>query len=65
MSNFINNKIKDVSNMIDEQFRPTVQENFTVLQEVINKEMVAKGLDPLNKDDVKKFWASKGVESNG
>jgi hypothetical protein len=51
--------------MIDEQFRPTVQENFTVLQEVINKEMVAKGLDPLNKDDVKKFWASKGVESNG
>jgi hypothetical protein len=57
----INNKLEDVSNMIDEQFRAPVQENITLLQEVINKEMVAQGLNPLNKDDVKKFWASKGV----
>lgn len=61
MSNMINNKLEDVSNMIDEQFRAPVQENITLLQEVINKEMVAQGLNPLNKDDVKKFWASKGV----
>jgi hypothetical protein len=34
-------------------------------EESVRKEMAAQGLNPLNKDDVIKFWASKGVVING
>jgi hypothetical protein len=34
-------------------------------EEQIKKEMAAQGLNPINKDDVLKFWASKGVVING
>lgn len=34
----------------------------TVLSEHVEKEMVDKGLNPLNKDDVIKFWRLKGIE---
>jgi|APGre2960657423_1045063.scaffolds.fasta_scaffold90117_3 hypothetical protein len=33
--------------------------------EIVKKEMVSQGLNPINIDDVRKFWASKGVAING
>lgn len=59
------NKEVDLSKLIDEQFRPIVNEDVQYLDEMVALEMRSEGLDPLNKDDVKKFWTSKGVEFNG
>jgi len=59
------NKEVDLNKLIDEQFRPVVNSDVQYLDEMVAVEMRAEGLDPLNKDDVKKFWASKGVELNG
>lgn len=57
----LTDKTFDVSKMIDEQFNPkNSNEN---LQSLVEQEMRSKGLDPLNKDDVKEFWRSKGIES--
>lgn len=51
----------DITNMIDEQFNSkNTNEN---LQSLVEQEMRSKGLDPLNKDDVKTFWRLKGIES--
>jgi hypothetical protein len=55
--------------MIDEQFRPVVKEDsiyiteprLVLVEEMVEKDMIVKGLNPLNKDDVNKYWASKGV----
>jgi len=65
MQNYLNDKSVDMAKFIDEQFRPATGEESVYLEEMVVYEMRVKGLDPLNKDDVKKFWASKGVESNG
>ena len=35
------------------------------LQDLVEEEMRSKGLDPLNKDDVQKYWSSKGIHFNG
>jgi hypothetical protein len=59
------NKEVDLSKLIDEQFRPIVSEDVQYLDEMVAAEMRAKGLDPLNKDDVRAFWSSKGVDLNG
>lgn len=59
------NKDVDLNKLIDEQFKPVHKEEAAYLEEMVAYEMRIKGLDPLNKDDVKNFWASKGVESNG
>ena len=64
MSNLNNETIKDINKLIDEQFRPSMDSG-VYLEEMVAKQMRAEGYDPLNKDDVKKYWASKGVESNG
>lgn len=63
-----NNNV-DLSKFIDEVFRPinTAESTFLTnpvdgfLESLVEEEMISKGLDPLNKEDVKKFWASKGV----
>jgi len=52
-----------VIKMIDEYYNPkNVQDN---LEDIVEQEMKAQGLNPLNKSDVRKFWASKGVVVNG
>ena len=52
-----------VVKMIDEYYNPKlVQDN---LENIVEEEMKAQGLNPLNKNDVRKFWASKGVGVNG
>ena len=52
---------KQVVNLIDEQYHaPYGTDNN--LEEIVHGEMRAQGLDPLNRDDVKAFWRSKGLE---
>lgn len=51
---------KTTGNVIDEYFNPKrTNEN---LLELVEEEMRLKGFDPLNKDDVRKFWRTKGIE---
>jgi hypothetical protein len=50
------------SQFIDEIYKPPVQkENKTILSEYVVKDMLAQGLDPLNKDDIQFYWMRKGI----
>lgn len=49
-----------VANVIDEQYNP--KNTAPQLHELVEDEMRLKGFDPLNKDDVRKFWRTKGIE---
>lgn len=61
----LNSNPDKVTTMIDEYFNPkNISEN-AHLEDIVEVEMRAKGLDPLNKNDVRAFWASKGVSING
>lgn len=51
---------KQVGEVIDEYFNP--KKTNQNLQELVEEEMRLAGLDPLNKDDVRKFWRTKGIE---
>jgi hypothetical protein len=51
--------------MIDEYFNPKNLNEKAYLQDLVEEEMISKGLDPLNNTDVQKYWKSKGVELNG
>ena len=33
-----------------------------MLENIIASEMIAMGLDPLNRDDVQEFWLFKGIK---
>lgn len=44
---------------------PAKKKTSQPLEEMVKAEMRAQGLDPLNKDDVQKYWASKGIGING
>lgn len=44
---------------------PSFKKTSKPLEETVKEEMRAQGLDPLNKEDVQKFWASKGIGING
>lgn len=51
---------KQMGEVIDEYFNP--KKTNLNLQELAEEEMRLKGFDPLNKDDVRKFWRTKGIE---
>lgn len=51
---------KTAHEVIDEQFNPKRTDHN--LLELVEEEMRLKGFDPLNKDDVRKFWRTKGIE---
>lgn len=42
-----------------------INEKGPLLTDQVKLDMLAQGLNPLNKDDVLKFWSSKGVGING
>lgn len=35
------------------------------LSEYVKEDMIAKGFDPINKDDITAYWMSKGIDTNG
>ncbi len=51
---------KQTHEVIDEYFNP--KKTNQNLVEIVEEEMRLAGLDPLNKDDVRKFWRTKGIE---
>jgi hypothetical protein len=53
----------DTVNIIDEYYNPRNISEKAYLQDLVEEEMRSKGLDPLNTNDVQKYWASKGVKS--
>lgn len=59
-----NNDSFDNGTVIDEQYRPELLENLKekkLLNEIIEEEMIAEGFNPLNRDDIKSYWMSKGI----
>ena len=42
-----------------------INEKTPLLSDQVKLDMLSQGLNPLNKDDVLKFWSSKGVGING
>jgi hypothetical protein len=42
-----------------------INEKTPLLSDQVKLDMLSQGLNPLNKDDVLKFWALKGVGING
>ena len=59
----LNSNTTEVLNMIDEYYNP--RHANAELTDIIEDEMRAQGLDPLNKSDIQKFWKSKGIVVNG
>ena len=51
--------------IIDEYYNPKNLNEKAHLEDLVEEEMRSKGLDPLNKDDVQKYWTSKGIQLNG
>jgi len=51
--------------MIDEYFNPKNVSESAFLQDLVEEEMRSKGMDPLNKNDIQKYWMSKGINFNG
>lgn len=51
--------------VIDEYYNPKNLNEKAYLEDLVEEEMLAKGLDPLNKDDIQFYWKSKGIVVNG
>ncbi|CAB5221071.1 hypothetical protein UFOVP247_78 [uncultured Caudovirales phage] len=58
-------EVKDAHKLMDELYRPFTSKDTTLLSEQVKEEMISKGLNPINKDDVLEFWASKGIKVHG
>jgi hypothetical protein len=65
MSQILNSNKDVVNKIIDEYYNPKNLNEKAYLEDLVEEEMRSKGLDPLNKNDVQKYWKSKGIESNG
>ena len=61
----LNSNLPNSSTIIDEYYNPKNLNEKAHLQDLVEEEMRAKGLDPLNKDDVQMYWKSKGISLNG
>jgi phenylalanyl-tRNA synthetase beta subunit len=61
----LNSNPVESSKVIDEYYNPRNLNEKAHLQDLVEEEMRAKGFDPLNKGDVQKYWASKGIQFNG
>lgn len=59
----LNSNGVDTPKIIDEYYNPRNINEKAYLQDLVEEEMRSKGLDPLNTNDVQKYWASKGVKS--
>ena len=55
----------DSSKIIYEYYNPKNLNEKAHLEDLVEEEMRSKNLDPLNKDDVQKYWASRGIHING
>ena len=63
MNQLLNSNPINLNKLIDEQFNPRSINESAFLQDLVEEEMRSKNLDPLNKDDVQKYWASRGVRN--
>ena len=65
MSQILNSNKQTIDKIIDEHYNPRNLSEKAYLEDLVEEEMLSKGLDPLNKNDVQKYWKSKGIEANG
>ena len=65
MSQILNSNKVTIDKIIDEYYNPRNINEKAYLEDLVEEEMISKGYDPLNKDDVQAYWKSKGVVLNG
>ena len=65
MSQILDSNKQIIDKIIDEHYNPRNLNEKAFLEDLVEEEMLSKGLDPLNKNDVQKYWKSKGIEANG
>ena len=65
MSQILNSTKVIVDKLIDEYYNPRNLNEKAYLQDLVEEEMLSKGLDPLNKKDIQDYWKSKGILVNG
>ena len=56
---------QNVNKILDEYYNPRNLNEKAYLHDLVEEEMRSKGYDPLNKNDVQRYWKSKGIEVNG
>jgi hypothetical protein len=56
--------IETEKELLDEMFKQ-IDDTQPILSDLVKAEMVEKGFNPINKDDVQAFWMTKGIDSNG
>ena len=49
--------------MIDEAFKMIEKDGKVILPEFVSRDMVEKGYNPINKDDIQRYWLSKGIDT--
>lgn len=65
MSQILNSNKVTTDKIIDEYYNPRNLNEKAHLEDLVEEEMRSKGFDPLNKEDVQRYWKSKGIEANG
>jgi len=65
VSQILNSTKVTVDKLIDEYYNPRNLNEKAYLQDLVEEEMLSKGLDPLNKKDIQEYWKSKGILVNG
>ena len=65
MSQILNSTKVTVDKLIDEYYNPRNLNEKAYLKDLVEEEMLSKGLDPLNKKDIQDYWKSKGILVNG
>ena len=65
MSQILNSNKDVINKIIDEYYNPRNLNEKAHLEDLVEEEMRSKGFDPLNKEDVQRYWKSKGIEANG
>lgn len=53
---------EDQTFLCEVPIHPFGNDGKTLLVDDVENDMIAEGLDPLNKDDVKQFWRARGIE---
>ena len=51
--------------LFDEMLKKINDGSPVFLSDYVKKDMIDKGFDPINNDDITAYWMSKGIDTNG
>jgi CxxC motif-containing protein len=56
---------KEVYDEMMKKISDSVASGPVFLSDIVKKDMIDKGFDPINNDDITAYWMSKGIDTNG